>query len=73
MKEKLKKQFPQIAEDIEEYWEDECRNAFLLGCFDRVYGSRHPRRGKFIRVLDSMPDAFTLKHGFKLEDWAQKL
>lgn len=66
LKEDLMKSFPRLKKDIEDWWHEECRNAYLLGCFDRVYGVNHPRRREFIRLLEKEPDEFTRETGVPL-------
>lgn len=63
MREKLVKMFPKLKNDIFEFWEEELRNAFLLGAFDRVYGPQHPRRAEFIALLEEEPDSWSQRLG----------
>ena len=46
--------------EILEAWEDECRNAFVLGVWDRdPQRERSPARWDLIRWLDAHPDRWT--------------
>jgi len=46
--------------EILEAWEDECRNAFVLGVWDRdPQRERSPVREELIRWLDAHPDQWT--------------
>jgi hypothetical protein len=48
-------------EEIETAWDDECRNAIILGIYDRREFYSHEDRESLIRWLDSHPDRWTLE------------
>ncbi len=52
---------PEELEEIEACWNEECRNAFILGIYDR--SERYPReeREELIRWLDAHPDRWTVE------------
>ena len=47
--------------EIETAWDDECRNAFILGIYDRRDFYSHEDREALIRWLDAHPDRWTLE------------
>jgi hypothetical protein len=47
--------------EIREAWDDECRNALILGIYDRREFYSHEDREALIRWLDAHPDRWTLE------------
>jgi len=47
--------------EIREAWDDECRNAFILGIYDRREFYDPKDREALIRWLDAHPDRWTLE------------
>jgi hypothetical protein len=54
---------PEELEEIEAYWNDECRNAIVLGIYDRRGFLSYEEREELIRWLDAHPDQWTV--GFR--------
>jgi len=52
---------PEELEEIEEHWGDECRNAVILGIYDRREFCSPEDREALIRWLDAHPDQWTVE------------
>jgi hypothetical protein len=52
---------PEELEEIKGCWDDECRNAIILGIYDRRKFSSHEEREELIRWLDAHPDRWTIE------------
>jgi hypothetical protein len=48
-------------EEIEACWHEECRNAFILGIYDRREFFSYEEREELIRWLDAHPDRWTIE------------
>jgi hypothetical protein len=51
---------PEELEEIEAHWGDECRNAIILGIYDRREFYSPEDREALIRWLDAHPDRWTV-------------
>jgi hypothetical protein len=52
---------PDELEEIKACWDDECRNAIILGIYDRREFYSHEDREALIRWLDAHPDRWTIE------------
>jgi hypothetical protein len=52
---------PEELEEIEACWNDECRNATILGIYDRREFFSYEEREELIRWLDAHPDRWTVE------------
>ncbi len=52
---------PEELREIEACWDDECRNAIILGIYDRREFSDPEEREELIRWLDAHPDRWTIE------------
>jgi hypothetical protein len=52
---------PEELEEIKACWDEECRNAFILGIYDRRERCSYEEREELIRWLDAHPDQWTIE------------
>jgi hypothetical protein len=52
---------PEELEEIEECWNEECRNAIILGIHDRRERCSYEEREELIQWLDAHPDRWTVE------------
>jgi hypothetical protein len=52
---------PEELEEIKACWSEECRNAIILGIYDRRERYSHEEREELIRWLDAHPDQWTIE------------
>jgi hypothetical protein len=52
---------PEELREIEACWGEKCRNAFILGIYDRRERCSYEEREELIRWLDAHPDQWTIE------------